>query len=101
MLIGVYKYLIMKKLKGLAKRIEKFLIEELENLNVDYDTAKARILDIKTVGVQGDQRTYTYPIEIEITKNGEFIWEHKVLEELSTKIPNQFREINRVLYYIK
>ncbi|MFT5365972.1 MAG: GMP synthase (glutamine-hydrolyzing) [Candidatus Latescibacterota bacterium] len=53
-----------------------------------------RILPVKSVGVQGDYRTYAHPGVVW----GEATWE--VLEELSTRITNSIREINRVLYLI-
>jgi GMP synthase (glutamine-hydrolysing) len=53
-----------------------------------------RILPVKSVGVQGDYRTYAHPAVVW----GEATWE--VLEELSTRITNSIREINRVLYLI-
>ncbi|MDP6670744.1 MAG: glutamine-hydrolyzing GMP synthase [archaeon] len=52
---------------------------------------KAEVLPIKSVGVQGDERTYAHPCML----IGEASWE--TLEKVSTKITNEVREINRVV----
>lgn len=49
------------------------------------------ILPIKSVGVQGDERTYRHPLVLEGPHN----WE--ALRHLSPQITNKFREVNRVL----
>ncbi len=53
-----------------------------------------KILPIKSVGVQGDDRTYKHPVVI----IGRGTW--RILEEISTKITNKFNEINRVVYAV-
>lgn len=50
------------------------------------------ILPIRSVGVQGDERTYAHPALV----TGECDWER--LEELSTRVTNSVRSVNRVLY---
>jgi GMP synthase (glutamine-hydrolysing) len=50
------------------------------------------ILPVRSVGVQGDGRTYAHPALV----CGPRDW--KALEELSTSITNSVREINRVVY---
>ncbi len=52
---------------------------------------QAKILPIKSVGVQGDARTYAHPCVL----IGEADW--KIFEKTSTKITNEIKEINRVL----
>ncbi|WDE98695.1 glutamine-hydrolyzing GMP synthase [Lentisphaera profundi] len=61
----------------------------LEKFNVT-----GRILPVKSVGVQGDARTYAHPCVI----TGEADWE--VLEEISTSLTNRFPEVNRVIYNV-
>lgn len=56
---------------------------------------KASILPIRSVGVQGDERTFAHPALL----IGECDW--KLLENLSTRITNAFQSINRVVYGIK
>ncbi|MBN1578537.1 MAG: glutamine-hydrolyzing GMP synthase [Chitinispirillaceae bacterium] len=53
---------------------------------------RASILYLRSVGVQGDERTYAHPALIEGTCD----WE--ALDELSTRITNSVRSINRVVY---
>jgi len=52
---------------------------------------KSHILPIKSVGVQGDNRTYAHPLAIW----GENNWEQ--LDKISTNITNSVPEINRVV----
>lgn len=52
----------------------------------------ADILPVKSVGVQGDARSYRHPVVLFSEKSA-----HQYVE-LATKIPNAFPEINRVLY---
>lgn len=52
----------------------------------------AQVLPIRSVGVQGDSRTYAHPVLL----NGDCDWE--VLERVSTQITNLVPEINRVIY---
>ena len=51
----------------------------------------ARVLPVKSVGVQGDERTYAHPCML----SGETSWEN--LEKVSTRITNELKEINRVV----
>jgi GMP synthase (glutamine-hydrolysing) len=53
------------------------------------------VLPLRSVGVQGDSRTYAYPA---------LVWGRKdwtVIEELSTSITNSVREVNRVVYGLR
>ena len=54
---------------------------------------KAKILPIKSVGVQGDERTYNHPVAL---YGREKSWGD--LNSLSTQLTNQFPCVNRVLY---
>ena len=86
------------KLTKLAKNVEEILLRELRENNIKYDSTNVEIYNIKSVGVQGDKRTYSYPVEIEIRANGKIIFDYDFLEKLSTRITNQVKDINRVLY---
>ncbi len=89
-----------EELKELAQQVDKILKEELERVGIEYTMAEVRIYDVKTVGVQGDERTYTYPAEIELRQNKNFVWKPSFTQRLSTRITNEVRNINRVLYVI-
>lgn len=59
---------------------------------------------IKSVGVMGDQRTYTYPIVIRAVESQDAMtadWakiSHRVLEHISNRIINEVAGVNRVVY---
>jgi GMP synthase (glutamine-hydrolysing) len=53
-----------------------------------------RVLPIKSVGVQGDERSYAYPVVVA----GKCDW--KKLEALSTKLTNEVPNLNRVVYLL-
>lgn len=55
---------------------------------------KSYILPIKSVGVQGDSRTYTHPALL----IGKRDW--PLLETISTSVTNTVRQVNRVVYAI-
>ena len=52
------------------------------------------VLPIKSVGVQGDRRTFAHPLLI----IGDADWD--TLEEISTRVTNTFSQINRVVYQL-
>jgi GMP synthase (glutamine-hydrolysing) len=56
---------------------------------------KGSILPVKSVGVQGDERSYAHPALI----RGNCDWD--LLEKLSTKITNSVRTVNRVVFGTK
>ncbi|MFW6311914.1 MAG: phosphoadenosine phosphosulfate reductase family protein, partial [Nanoarchaeota archaeon] len=60
----------------------------------ELNIENSKTLPIKSVGVQGDSRTYRHPLAI--TKK--YSWDE--LENMSTNITNKYSEINRVLYLI-
>src|SRR3989338_6359971 len=93
---------LRKELKDLARKVDKILKEELKKKGIEADLAEARIYNIKTVGVQGDQRTYAHPCEITLYQKEHFIWNTEFLAGLSTRITNEVEgnRINRVVYVI-
>lgn len=69
-------------------------VEELERKIMEVsDGMQARVLPIKSVGVQGDERTYANPV---VVYGKDLGWD--AFNQLSTRLTNQFPEINRVLY---
>ena len=71
----------------LSQNIETYL-----KINTSLSDAKVYVLPVKSVGVQGDERTYRHPVAI-FTKNRN--WDD--LEQASTAITNRFIEVNRVI----
>ena len=57
---------------------------------------EARVLPIKSVGVQGDERTYRHPVALFTDLKN---WDK--LEEISTAITNRFNQVNRVILALK
>ena len=66
----------------------------------------AVLLPIKSVGIQGDERSYKYPIVVRIIESRDAMTAnfskipHEILEKISTRITNEVRDINRVVYDI-
>jgi GMP synthase (glutamine-hydrolysing) len=77
--------------KAIGKTLDE--IPELKS-TLNELSIKARILPIKSVGVQGDSRTYAQPLLIE----NDFSWE--TLEKHSTSLINRFKEINRSIWLV-
>ncbi|MFA6027730.1 MAG: glutamine-hydrolyzing GMP synthase [Patescibacteria group bacterium] len=55
---------------------------------------RAHVLPIKSVGVQGDERSYKHPVVLMGKAN------FKILNELSVLITNKVHQVNRVLYLV-
>jgi len=56
---------------------------------------QSMVLPLRSVGVQGDSRTYAHPVLVCGEKN----WQR--LESLSTTITNTVRDVNRVVYGVR
>jgi GMP synthase (glutamine-hydrolysing) len=82
-------------LMPLEKSAEDKINEFLKKNNYGFS---AKILPVMSVGVQGDSRSYRHPVLIyakPAKKPGKIDWAK--LEEISTLLTNNFKEINRVL----
>jgi len=66
----------------------------------------AVLLPIKSVGIQGDERSYRHPVVVRIVESRDAMTAnvarlpYDVLERISTRITNEVHEINRVVYDI-
>ena len=66
----------------------------------------AILLPIKSVGIQGDERSYKYPIVVRIVESRDAMTANfskipfSILEKISTRITNEVRAVNRVVYDI-
>ncbi|MBT3169534.1 MAG: glutamine-hydrolyzing GMP synthase [Candidatus Cloacimonetes bacterium] len=69
--------------------------EKLNELLSKYDMGGI-ILPIKSVGVQGDFRTYHHPAVVWFEENNLLSWQ--VLQEVSTKIINSLKTVNRLVF---
>jgi GMP synthase (glutamine-hydrolysing) len=79
--------------------------EELTNAGLDRDIWQFPVVllaDVRSVGVQGDGRTYGHPVVLRPVTSEDAMtadWArlpYDVLERISTRITNEVREINRV-----
>jgi GMP synthase (glutamine-hydrolysing) len=76
---------------GTAEPVPREVSAPLEEIAGEAGYRSA-VLPLRSVGVQGDSRTYARPALV----TGDLDWER--LDGLSTKITNSLREINRVVY---
>ena len=104
----------------LLRRADAIFIEELRNTTVGasaaaegavnwYDAtsqAFAVFLPVKSVGVMGDGRTYEYVVALRAVQTSDFMtaqWAelpHALLGRVSSRIINEVRGVNRVVYDI-
>ncbi len=70
---------------------EKFMNKILSEFKME-----GKILPIKSVGVQGDFRTYHHPAIIWFKKDIEADW--KVINECSSKVINKLKTVNRLIF---
>ena len=92
----------------LLKKADLIVRGEIEKtgLNKNIQQYFAVLPSIKSVGVQGDARTYGYPIIVRAVTTADFMTAHwakippAVLEKISVRITNEVRGINRVVYDI-
>ncbi|MDR0247569.1 MAG: GMP synthase (glutamine-hydrolyzing), partial [Burkholderiales bacterium] len=98
----------------LLQRADAIFIEELRNTIADdgrnwYDNvaqAFAVFLPVRSVGVMGDGRTYEHVVALRAVQTTDFMtahWvplPHDLLARTSTRIINEVRGINRVVYDI-
>ena len=79
--------------------------EELTRAGLDRDIWQFPVVllaDVRSVGVQGDQRTYGHPVVLRPVTSEDAMtadWArlpYDVLERISTRITNEVREVNRV-----
>ena len=104
---------VKKEYADLLRRADAIFIEELRN-TVDsvskqnwYDLtsqAFAVFLPVKSVGVMGDGRTYEYVVALRAVQTSDFMtadWAplpYPLLAKVSSRIINEVRGINRVVY---
>lgn len=90
----------------ILKEADHIYISELKKANL-YDQiwqAFCVLLPVKTVGVQGDGRTYDYVLALRAVTSVDgmtanwFDFDHRFLSKVSNKITNEVKGINRVVY---
>jgi GMP synthase (glutamine-hydrolysing) len=92
----------------ILRKADTIYLDEIRKAGL-YDTiwqAFAVLLPVKTVGVMGDNRTYEYVCALRAVTSTDgmtadyYPFEHRFLGNVSTRIINEVRGINRVVYDI-
>lgn len=92
----------------MVREADYIFIEELKRSGLYGKTAQsfAALFPIKAVGVMGDARTYSYIIALRSVNTDDFMtadWSkipQEVLERVSSRIVNEVKGVNRVVYDI-
>jgi GMP synthase (glutamine-hydrolysing) len=92
----------------MLRRADAIFIDELRNAGWYDKTAQAFavFLPVKSVGVMGDGRTYEYVVALRAVQTQDFMTAHwaelpySLLSKVSSRIINEVRGINRVVYDI-
>jgi GMP synthase (glutamine-hydrolysing) len=88
------------------RRADAIARAELSAAGLDRDIWQCPVVllgDVRSVGVQGDERTYGHPVVLRPVSSEDAMtadWArvpYDVLERISTRITNEVREINRVV----
>jgi GMP synthase (glutamine-hydrolysing) len=90
----------------ILRQADAILLEELKQSGWYRQTAQAFaiLLPVRTVGIMGDSRTYDNVIAIRAVQTDDFMtadWAHlpyELLGRISTRIINEVRGVNRVVY---
>ena len=90
-------------------RESSYIVEEelrREGLYEDLWMAFTVLLSVKSVGIQGDLRSYKYPLVLRIVESEDAMTAnfaklpYPLLEKISTRITNEIDNVNRVVYDI-
>ncbi len=91
---------------AILRRADAVLLEEIRRADLYRDLWQsfAVLPAIKSVGVQGDERTYAYPVVIRAVTSEDAMtadWArlpYDVLERISSRVINEIPGVNRVVY---
>jgi GMP synthase (glutamine-hydrolysing) len=93
---------------AILREADAILLQETERAGLYHKLwqAFAVLLPVKSVGVMGDQRTYQRVVVIRLVRSVDGMtadWypaDHKVLSRISSRIVNEVKGVNRVVYDI-
>ncbi|HBT20756.1 MAG TPA: GMP synthase (glutamine-hydrolyzing) [Peptococcaceae bacterium] len=93
---------------NILRKADAIVTEEIEKAGLSQKIwqAFAVLLDVKSVGVMGDERTYAYPVIVRAVISEDAMtadWArlpYDLLERISSRIVNEVENVNRVLYDI-
>lgn len=99
---------ITKERLDILREADAIIIEEIKNAGLYRDLWQVFgvLLPVRSVGVMGDMRTYAYPIVLRAVTSEDAMtadWAklpYEVLEKISSRIINEVKGVNRVLYDI-
>ncbi len=99
---------VKKDYCDILRQADAIFIEELHKANWYHKVSQAFVvfLPVKSVGVVGDGRRYSYVLAIRAVETIDFMtarWAHlpyELLETVSSRIINEIREVSRVSYDI-
>lgn len=89
----------------ILRQVDEIFIQSIKDAGL-YDSiwqAFAVFLPVKSVGVQGDQRTHSHVVALRAVTSQDgmtadwYYFEHKFLDDVSRKICNSVRGVNRVV----
>ena len=93
---------------SILRHVDEIFISELKKNNIYNKVGQSLValLPVKSVGVMGDSRTYSYIVSLRSVDTVDFMtadWSkipYDVLEKVSSRIVNEVRGVNRVVYDI-
>ena len=93
---------------NILKEADSIFREEIANagLHKNINQYFAVLTNLKSVGVMGDERTYDYTVALRAVETTDFmtgVWSkipYDVLEKVSSRIVNEVKHVNRVVYDI-
>ena len=99
---------VKKEYTAILRRADKIFIEELRSANLYDKVSQAFVvfLPVKSVGVTGDARRYSYVVSLRAVETVDFMTAHwaelpyKFLAHVSNRIINEISDIARVTYDI-
>src|SRR3989344_3131432 len=99
---------VTKERLKILREVDEIFISELKSNNIykEVNQAFSALLPVKSVGVMGDARTYSYIVSLRSVDTTDFMtadWSkipYKLLEKISSRIVNEVRGVNRVVYDI-
>ena len=97
---------VTKERADTLRQADAIVCEEVEKSGIKIQQYFAVLPSMRSVGVQGDARTYGHPIIIRALTSKELLtvdWArlpHELLAKISTRITNEVKGINRVVYDI-
>lgn len=91
---------------AILREADAVVREEIENNNINANQFFAVLTNLQSVGVKDNERTYDYLVAIRAVATTDFMTAnyckipYEVLDKISTRLVNEVKNINRVVYDI-